>query len=31
MFRINIKQMCDRAILENGETLQSVPDCYKKY
>ena len=20
-------QMCDRAILENGETLESVPDC----
>ena len=22
--------MCDKAILENGETLKSVPDCYKK-
>ena len=21
--------MCDKAILENGETLKSVPDCYK--
>ena len=21
--------MCDKAILENGGTLQSVPDCYK--
>ena len=21
--------MCDKAILENGETLESVPDCYK--
>ena len=21
--------MCDKAILENGETLTSVPDCYK--
>ena len=26
----NIQQMCDKAILENGETLKSVPDCYKK-
>ena len=23
------QQMCDRAILENGGTLESVPDCYK--
>ena len=22
--------MCDKAILENGGTLKSVPDCYKK-
>ena len=21
--------MCDKAILENGRTLKSVPDCYK--
>ena len=21
--------MCDKAILENGGTLKSVPDCYK--
>ena len=21
--------MCDKAILENGETLKSLPDCYK--
>ena len=21
--------MCDKAILENGETLKVVPDCYK--
>ena len=21
--------MCDKVILENGETLKSVPDCYK--
>ena len=21
--------MCDKAILENSETLKSVPDCYK--
>ena len=21
--------MCDKAILENGATLKSVPDCYK--
>ena len=24
-----IQQMCDKAILENGRTLKSVPDCYK--
>ena len=24
-----IQQMCDKAILENGETLESVPDCNK--
>ena len=23
------QQMCDKVILENGETLKSVPDCYK--
>ena len=23
------QQMCDKAILENGGTLKSVPDCYK--
>ena len=22
-------QMCDKAISENGETLKSVPGCYK--
>ena len=22
-----IQQMCDKAILENGGTLKSVPDC----
>ena len=21
--------MCDKTILENGETLKSIPDCYK--
>ena len=21
--------MCDKSIIENGETLKSVPDCYK--
>ena len=21
--------MCDKATLENGRTLKSVPDCYK--
>ena len=21
--------MCDKAILENGGTLKSIPDCYK--
>ena len=21
--------MCDEAILENGRTLEAVPDCYK--
>ena len=21
--------MCDKAVLENGRTLESVPDCYK--
>ena len=21
--------MCDKAILENGRTLKSVPECYK--
>ena len=24
------QQMCDKAILENGGTLKSVPDYYKK-
>ena len=24
------QQVCDKAILENGGTLKSVPDCYKK-
>ena len=24
-----IQQMCDKAVLENDETLKSVPDCYK--
>ena len=23
------QQMCDKAILENGGTSESVPDCYK--
>ena len=23
------QQMCDKADLENGGTLKSVPDCYK--
>ena len=23
------QQMCDKAILENGGTLQSVSECYK--
>ena len=26
--RYNTQQMCDKAILENGGTLKSVPDCY---
>ena len=25
------QQMCDKAILENGETLESAVDCYKKH
>ena len=25
------QQMCNKAILENGATLKSVPDCYKMY
>ena len=25
------QQMCDKAIPENGGTLQSVPHCYKNY
>ena len=25
----NTQQMCDKAILVNGETLKCVPDCYK--
>ena len=25
------QQMCDKAILENGGKLKSVPDCYKNY
>ena len=32
MFLLNIrpsKAMCDNAILENGETLEPLPDCYK--
>ena len=31
MFLIKYKtqQTCDKAILENGRTLKSVPDCYK--
>ena len=24
------QQMCDKAILENGGALNSVPGCYKK-
>ena len=23
------QQMCDKATLENGRTLESVPNCYK--
>ena len=23
------QQMCDKSFLENGGTLESVPDCYK--
>ena len=23
------QQMCDKALLENSRTLDSVPDCYK--
>ena len=23
------QQMCDKALLENGETLKSGPDCYR--
>ena len=26
---IKTQQICDKAILENGGTLKSVPDCYK--
>ena len=30
MFLIDIRQqMCDKAVLENGGTLESFPDCYK--
>ena len=25
----NTQQTCDKAVLENGGTLYSVPDCYK--
>ena len=25
--RYKSQQMCDKAILENGETLESFPDC----
>ena len=28
MFLID-KNLCDKAFLENGGTLESVPDCYK--
>ena len=28
--RYKTQQMCNKAILENGETLKSVPDCWKK-
>ena len=27
--RFRTQQVCNKAILENGGTLQSVPDCYK--
>ena len=27
--RYKAQEMCDKAILENGKTLKSVPDCYK--
>ena len=26
---IRLKKMCNKAFLENGETEESVPDCYK--
>ena len=30
MLLVNMTQkMCDKAILENGGTLESVPNCYK--
>ena len=29
IFKFVPDQMCDKAILENGETLKSVPDGYK--
>ena len=28
--RYKTQQMCNKAILENGETLKSAPDCWKK-
>ena len=27
--RYKTQQMCDKTILENGETLESVRECYK--
>ena len=27
--RYKAQQMCDKTILENGGTLEYVPDCYK--
>ena len=29
LHRCKTQQVCDKAVLENGGRLESVPDCYK--
>ena len=29
MFLVNIRQMCNKAILKNDATLNYLPDCYR--